>query len=160
MWTTISLGFWMLVLAVAVYCHHPHLSFSMCALEVCFIRVDNWPALHPITMHIASLQDPQHVYIKTFYENRAMIMLSTIHCLQGCCLIFCNFLFFFSLLFWPGQLLFQHLVNSVDSTDLESSHTCSRQCMKFHMCSILKQSTICCVESTLMRCHLQWPLNA
>ena len=46
-------------------------------------------------------------------------------CIQKCYIIFCHFLFFqFQLFFWPGQLLVQHLINSVDSKNLNSTVTC------------------------------------
>ena len=46
-------------------------------------------------------------------------------CIQKCYIIFCHSLFFlFQLFFWPGQLLVQHLINSVDAKNLNSTVTC------------------------------------
>jgi hypothetical protein len=41
---------------------------------------------------------------------------------QECCFIFCNFIFFlFHVVFWPGQLLMQYLVNGMDYRNLDSA---------------------------------------
>ena len=66
------------------------------------------------------------LWVVPFLQNRDNVKLAYVtfshiqcfQCIKKCYHIFCHCLFF---PFWPGQLLVQHLIDTLDSTNLESS---------------------------------------